>query len=239
MPMFAAVWYFLGLAACLLMALCCFTRGNRAGRRVEVDLGDLRVASLCLVSAGSKPTWHAIRALWMRWYLQCQETAIRKQKALYSWSRTLSLCAVLCLIGVLLEAELAREYPYLRSWPVSRTPARRRPARNRSRKSEWVIPLRLSTPFADAETIKLLIGVSAASDILKVVRLFGDGENHGGNIMKTLLFVDDDPGFRELCRRVFEEEGYCVLLAEDGPAALETVAAQTPTWPSSTCGCPG
>ena len=46
--------------------------------------------------------------------------------------------------------------------------------------------------------------------------------------MKTLLFVDDDTGFRELCRRVFEEEGYCVLLARDGAAALAMVAAQPP-----------
>jgi CheY-like chemotaxis protein len=46
--------------------------------------------------------------------------------------------------------------------------------------------------------------------------------------MKTLLFVDDDTGFRELCRRVFEEEGYGVVLAEDGTAALETVAAGQP-----------
>ena len=46
--------------------------------------------------------------------------------------------------------------------------------------------------------------------------------------MKTLLFVDDDTGFRELCRRVFEEEGYCVLLAKDGAAALGLVAAQRP-----------
>ena len=106
--MFAATWYFLGLAGCLLATLLCFTRGKKAGRRVEVDLADLRVASLCLVSAGSKPTWHAIRAMWMKWYLQCQHTAVRKQKAMYSWSRTSALCAVLCLIGVLLEAEYGK-----------------------------------------------------------------------------------------------------------------------------------
>ena len=46
--------------------------------------------------------------------------------------------------------------------------------------------------------------------------------------MKTLLFVDDDTGFRELCRRVFEEEGYCVLLAQDGAAALGAVADRCP-----------
>ena len=34
--------------------------------------------------------------------------------------------------------------------------------------------------------------------------------------MKTVLFADDNEGMRELCRRVFEEEGYRVVLAEDG-----------------------
>ena len=106
--MFAATWYFLGLAGCLFAALLCFTRGKRACRHVEVDLADLRVASLCLVTAGTQPTWQAIKTMWMKWYLHCQETAIRKQAALYSWSRTLALCAVLCLIGVLLEAEYDR-----------------------------------------------------------------------------------------------------------------------------------
>ncbi len=46
--------------------------------------------------------------------------------------------------------------------------------------------------------------------------------------VKTILFVDDDRGFRELCRRVFQEEGYRVLLAEDGLEAIHAVAAETP-----------
>ena len=46
--------------------------------------------------------------------------------------------------------------------------------------------------------------------------------------MKTILFVDDDLGFRELCKRVFQEEGYRVVLAEDGAAAIHAVAAESP-----------
>jgi CheY-like chemotaxis protein len=46
--------------------------------------------------------------------------------------------------------------------------------------------------------------------------------------MKSLLFVDDDRGFLGLCRLVFEEEGYHVLLAEDGVQAMSIVAGECP-----------
>ena len=75
------------------------------GQRVEVDLADLHVASVGLLTAGRKPTWDEIRSLWMMWYARCQEKAIVKQKAIYSWARTLALCAVMCIVGALLEGE--------------------------------------------------------------------------------------------------------------------------------------
>jgi hypothetical protein len=106
--MVTATWYFLGIAACLVTAIACLTKGRRASRRVEVDLADLRMASLCLVSAGTKPTWQAIRTMWMKWYFQCQEAAIQRQNSLYSWARTLALCAAICLMGILLEVEYGR-----------------------------------------------------------------------------------------------------------------------------------
>ena len=46
--------------------------------------------------------------------------------------------------------------------------------------------------------------------------------------MKTILFVDDDRGFRELFKQVFQEEGYRVLLAEDGRRATGIVANEHP-----------
>ena len=46
--------------------------------------------------------------------------------------------------------------------------------------------------------------------------------------MKTVLFVDDDQGFLELCKRVFQEEGYRVVLAEDGRQAISIVAQESP-----------
>ncbi|MEN6449034.1 MAG: hypothetical protein ABFC96_00955 [Thermoguttaceae bacterium] len=103
--MLTATCYFLGLAACLVTALACFARGRKAGRNIEIKFDDLRVASLCLASAGNRRTWRAIRVKWTNWYLQCQEVALRKREALYSWARTLALCSVLCLIGAMMEAQ--------------------------------------------------------------------------------------------------------------------------------------
>jgi hypothetical protein len=103
--MFSATFYFLGLAGFIVAASACLTMGRRIGQRIEVDLADLRVASVGLLTAGRKPTWDEIRSLWIVWYARCQEKAIAKQKAIYSWARTLALCAVMCIVGAILEAE--------------------------------------------------------------------------------------------------------------------------------------
>ena len=46
--------------------------------------------------------------------------------------------------------------------------------------------------------------------------------------MRTVLFADDNVAFRELCRRVFEEEGYRVVLAQDGTEAIAIVESEAP-----------
>jgi two-component system, NtrC family, response regulator AtoC len=46
--------------------------------------------------------------------------------------------------------------------------------------------------------------------------------------VKTVLFADDNEALRELCRVVFEEEGYRVVLAEDGIEALDIATAEKP-----------
>ena len=122
-PMFTASFYFLGLAASICAALFCLSTGKRAGRCAEVDLDALRAATDCLPMGGravaeiapsamiKELTWDEkikvsnIKAIWLRLYYQCKKKAVEKQKAMYSWARTLSLCALLCLSGVLLEAE--------------------------------------------------------------------------------------------------------------------------------------
>jgi DNA-binding NtrC family response regulator len=46
--------------------------------------------------------------------------------------------------------------------------------------------------------------------------------------MKTVLFVDDDESFRNLCKRIFEDEGYRVVLAQDGMEAIVAVESENP-----------
>jgi hypothetical protein len=103
--MFSATFYFLGAAAFILSATACLTVGKRMSRNAKVDISDLREASLSVLTSGQNPTWDQVRALWIKWYARCQEKAVLKQKAIYSWARTLALCAILCVIGVLLECE--------------------------------------------------------------------------------------------------------------------------------------
>jgi hypothetical protein len=103
--MFSATFYFLGAAAFIVSATACLTIGKRMSRNAKVDISDLREASLSVLTSGQNPTWDQVRALWIKWYARCQEKAVLKQKAIYSWARTLALCAMLCIIGVLLENE--------------------------------------------------------------------------------------------------------------------------------------
>lgn len=103
--MLTATFYFLGVAGFLLAASTCLTMGRRAGQHIQVDLDDLRAASVSVLTSGKKPSWDEMRALWMKWYARCQEKAIAKQKVTYSWARTLALCATLCIVGALLEIE--------------------------------------------------------------------------------------------------------------------------------------
>jgi DNA-binding NtrC family response regulator len=46
--------------------------------------------------------------------------------------------------------------------------------------------------------------------------------------LKTVLFADDNEAFRELCRRIFEDEGYRVVLANDGTEAISAVEVENP-----------
>ncbi|MGZ3433263.1 MAG: response regulator [Isosphaeraceae bacterium] len=46
--------------------------------------------------------------------------------------------------------------------------------------------------------------------------------------MITILIVDDDPGIRFMLRAILENEGYTVLEAGNGKAALSAIASQIP-----------
>ncbi len=116
-------FFFLGVAVFILAASVCLSKGKRAGCCVEVDLDALRAVSVCLPTErwaatdgarrkmykellwDKKVKWTNMKAMWMRWYRLCQEKAMLKQKAMYSWARTMALCALLCLVGVVLQAD--------------------------------------------------------------------------------------------------------------------------------------
>jgi CheY-like chemotaxis protein len=46
--------------------------------------------------------------------------------------------------------------------------------------------------------------------------------------MKTILFAEDNPGAAKLCKVELEDEGYRVLLAEDGERACRAVREKAP-----------
>jgi CheY-like chemotaxis protein len=46
--------------------------------------------------------------------------------------------------------------------------------------------------------------------------------------MKTILFADDDRAVREFCRRLLEDEGYRVVLAQDGVEAIALLESANP-----------
>jgi CheY-like chemotaxis protein len=46
--------------------------------------------------------------------------------------------------------------------------------------------------------------------------------------MRTVLFADDDKGFREICKRILEDEGYRIVLARNGTEAIATIQTERP-----------
>ena len=46
--------------------------------------------------------------------------------------------------------------------------------------------------------------------------------------MKTVLFAEDNKAYREICKRILEEEGYRVVLAGNGAEAINAVRTEHP-----------
>ena len=121
--MFTASLYFLGIAAFICAALFFLVTEKRAEKSVEADtdklhaalidsstgtqmtLGDLPSSMCRNLPSEEKARLSDWKSLWMQSYIRVKRKAFLKQKAMYSWARTMALCAALCLMGVLLEAE--------------------------------------------------------------------------------------------------------------------------------------
>ena len=57
----------------------------------------------------------------------------------------------------------------------------------------------------------------------------GDAGCHDGQMVTTVLIVDDDPSFRALAREILEDEGFEVVgEAEDGASAMAAARERKP-----------
>jgi CheY-like chemotaxis protein len=78
-----------------------------------------------------------------------------------------------------------------------------------------------STPGSGTEITILLPRVDEVADALPVHQTPPAHSDHGGT--ETILLVEDEPSVRELARRILQGRGYNVLVAMDGPSAIEMV----------------
>ena len=122
--MFTASLYFLGIAASICAALFFLATGKRAEKSVEAETGRLHAASIdssterqmtlgdlsssmCQnLPSEEKARLSDWKSLWVQSYIHVKRKAFLKQKAMYSWARTMALCAGLCLLGIVLKVEL-------------------------------------------------------------------------------------------------------------------------------------
>jgi PAS domain S-box-containing protein len=78
-----------------------------------------------------------------------------------------------------------------------------------------------SAPGSGTEITILLPRVDDVADALPVHQTPPARSDHGGS--ETILLVEDEPSVRELARRILHSRGYNVLVAMDGPSAIEMV----------------
>jgi CheY-like chemotaxis protein len=78
-----------------------------------------------------------------------------------------------------------------------------------------------SAPGSGTEITILLPRVDDVADAVPVHQTPPAPSDHGGS--ETILLVEDEPSVRELARRILHSRGYNVLVAMDGPSAIEMV----------------
>jgi hypothetical protein len=90
--MFTAAIFFLGLAVCIFAGLLCLGTARA-----------IKVSQTVQPPADEKATWNQIKAALIDLYSRYESRETARQKALRSWAGTLTICAGLCMIGILLE----------------------------------------------------------------------------------------------------------------------------------------
>lgn len=90
--MFTATLFFMGLAVCIFAGLVCYATARA-----------IKVNQTQQPPADEKATWNQIKAALIDLYSRYESRETARQKALRSWAGTLTICAGLCMIGILLE----------------------------------------------------------------------------------------------------------------------------------------
>lgn len=88
--MFVATFFFLGLAVCIFAGLICYALARAAKQNVQLPPNE-------------RAAWNRLKVAIMELYSRYESTETPKQKALRSWAGTLTICAGLCMIGIVLE----------------------------------------------------------------------------------------------------------------------------------------
>ena len=90
--MFTATLFFMGLAVCIFAGLVCYATARA-----------IKVTQATQPPAAERATWNQIKAALIDLYSRYESRENARQKALRSWAGTLTICAGLCMIGILLE----------------------------------------------------------------------------------------------------------------------------------------
>jgi hypothetical protein len=88
--MFVATFFFLGLAVCIFAGLICYALARSAKQNVQLPPNE-------------RAAWNRLKVAILELYSRYESTETPKQKALRSWAGTLTICAGLCMIGIVLE----------------------------------------------------------------------------------------------------------------------------------------
>jgi hypothetical protein len=100
--MFTAALIFLGLATMTVVALF-FLRKKEHTETAAPSVASEGQQTQKLPSE-TNANWEDIQAVWMAEFGVRHESLTSQYAAASSWGRTFALCAILCIVGVLLEA---------------------------------------------------------------------------------------------------------------------------------------